>query len=262
MNVNIHDQTVYNNNKNLVAKSSIVTGPPAKLHWKPDSESEHCEYEGCATYFGIFERRHHCRRCGDIFCNQHCSNYFRLDQDCKFNNEGILCRGCDNCIHEYNQWMENKLKNQQAANSTSSSSSSSSTTHSIKKKKASNHHLDSTTTTNALDTISGSTSQTESISESSSTIDPTTFITSTRVQRNVSPKKSLLFKRHPSIINQSLPPPVEADTVLKKDDETSSSSNELPTKSISIDNSKNSKNKKPDYTPLPSVPKDWTWSTF
>ncbi|CAO3617309.1 unnamed protein product [Cunninghamella blakesleeana] len=276
--VNIHEQTVYNDNKKYIPRNSI--GPPAKLHWKPDSESECCEYEGCATYFGIFERRHHCRRCGDIFCNQHCSNYFRLDQDCKFNNEGILCRGCDNCINEYNVWLKtNNHKSNSSSSSLSSSSSTSlpnTTTNSkviIKENQQylntssiidknnkknhqhqNNHHNNNNNNNNNNRSVSPY--QTESLSESSSTIDPSTFITSTRVQRNVSPKKSLLFKRHPNIVNQ------QNDSLLGKFDEASSSNNQN-TKSISIDNSKNNRNKKLDYTPVDgSVPADWSWSTF
>ncbi|KAL1740497.1 FYVE zinc finger-domain-containing protein [Schizophyllum fasciatum] len=36
--------------------------------WKPDSTSSSCDYFYCRTSFGIFERRHHCRKCGGIFC--------------------------------------------------------------------------------------------------------------------------------------------------------------------------------------------------
>ncbi|KAL1759140.1 hypothetical protein FB107DRAFT_205807 [Schizophyllum commune] len=36
--------------------------------WKPDSTSSSCDYFYCRTTFGIFERRHHCRKCGGIFC--------------------------------------------------------------------------------------------------------------------------------------------------------------------------------------------------
>lgn len=61
---------------------------------------------GCSTSFGLFERRHHCRKCGDIFCTVHCSNYFRLDQFAQFHPQGNLSRGCDHCATEYIQWQE------------------------------------------------------------------------------------------------------------------------------------------------------------
>lgn len=41
-----------------------------KSHWKPDRECPACE--GCGGGFGLIHgrRRHHCRQCGGVFCNQ------------------------------------------------------------------------------------------------------------------------------------------------------------------------------------------------
>ncbi|KAI9363677.1 hypothetical protein BD770DRAFT_469612 [Pilaira anomala] len=83
-----------------------VTGSPARDHWKQDSDSNHCGFLTCPTSFGLFERRHHCRKCGDIFCALHCSNYFRLDQFAQYHPRGVLSRGCDNCATDYIQWQE------------------------------------------------------------------------------------------------------------------------------------------------------------
>ncbi|RCH96660.1 hypothetical protein CU098_010791, partial [Rhizopus stolonifer] len=83
-----------------------VTGSPSRDHWKKDSEANACCYIGCPTTFGLFERRHHCRKCGDIFCSVHCSNYFRLDQLSQYHPRGILSRGCDACADDYIQWQE------------------------------------------------------------------------------------------------------------------------------------------------------------
>lgn len=60
----------------------------------------------CPITFGLFDRRHHCRKCGNIFCSAHCSNYFRLDQFAQFHPKGTLSRGCDNCASDYIQWQE------------------------------------------------------------------------------------------------------------------------------------------------------------
>lgn len=39
-------------------------------------ESEHCLI--CDTQFGIFNRKHHCRNCGGVFCNDHSSHFMQL----------------------------------------------------------------------------------------------------------------------------------------------------------------------------------------
>ncbi|KAI9284604.1 hypothetical protein BC943DRAFT_325200 [Umbelopsis sp. AD052] len=84
--------------------STLAIGPPSRDHWKPDSEASQCAYPGCKNQFGLFERRHHCRKCGDIFCAVHCSNYFRLDQSINFNPHGELVRGCDTCAKQHQRW--------------------------------------------------------------------------------------------------------------------------------------------------------------
>ncbi|KAI8888966.1 hypothetical protein K501DRAFT_209400 [Backusella circina FSU 941] len=87
-----------------------VTESPTRDHWKPDSDSTKCGFPSCQTHFGLFERRHHCRRCGDIFCSVHCSNYFRLDEHAEFHPRGILSRGCDTCAGKYMRWQEDVRK--------------------------------------------------------------------------------------------------------------------------------------------------------
>ena len=48
------------------------SSPPKARAWVRDSERSGCVE--CGTKFTLFVRRHHCRRCGDIFCNE-CSSY-------------------------------------------------------------------------------------------------------------------------------------------------------------------------------------------
>jgi len=43
-----------------------------KNQWVPDSERSNCN--SCKSKFGITLRKHHCRICGEIYCNK-CSNY-------------------------------------------------------------------------------------------------------------------------------------------------------------------------------------------
>ncbi|TFK47930.1 hypothetical protein OE88DRAFT_1738061 [Heliocybe sulcata] len=37
--------------------------------WKSDASATRCETFGCPTAFSVFQRRHHCRKCGGIFCS-------------------------------------------------------------------------------------------------------------------------------------------------------------------------------------------------
>ena len=68
--------------------------------WKDESLVKHCS--GCSTRFTILvTRKHHCRECGDVFCNA-CSSY-------KIAVQGVLKRCCTTCyrraVVESNQAM-------------------------------------------------------------------------------------------------------------------------------------------------------------
>ncbi|EGN91802.1 hypothetical protein SERLA73DRAFT_192018 [Serpula lacrymans var. lacrymans S7.3] len=38
--------------------------------WKPDSLASNCDTFFCRVRFSVLERRHHCRKCGGVFCSQ------------------------------------------------------------------------------------------------------------------------------------------------------------------------------------------------
>lgn len=48
-----------------------ATAPCDKSTWVPDGDAPDCG--SCGQNFNLFNRRHHCRACGDVFCNR-CSN--------------------------------------------------------------------------------------------------------------------------------------------------------------------------------------------
>ncbi|GJJ68394.1 hypothetical protein EMPS_00740 [Entomortierella parvispora] len=43
-------------------ESSNSSPGPSRAHWKPDSSTHICTWPGCRREFGLFDRRHHCRK--------------------------------------------------------------------------------------------------------------------------------------------------------------------------------------------------------
>lgn len=84
--------------------SEEVTGLPTKDHWKPDQASEMCNAPRCALHFSLLHRRHHCRRCGDIFCSECVQRAVPLDQLARFHPEGKAARACERCFTDYVTW--------------------------------------------------------------------------------------------------------------------------------------------------------------
>ncbi|CAG8974371.1 hypothetical protein HYALB_00010622 [Hymenoscyphus albidus] len=81
-----------------------VTALPTREHWKPDPDSTICDEPTCKRSFTYFTRRHHCRRCGNIFCDLHSMYNTPLDQDANYHPRGFRSRSCEHCWHEYRSW--------------------------------------------------------------------------------------------------------------------------------------------------------------
>ncbi|KAK0444943.1 FYVE zinc finger-domain-containing protein [Desarmillaria tabescens] len=54
---------------NLRANEHLAVLLPRYL-WKNDSAASCCDNFFCRVRFSVFERRHHCRKCGGVFCSQ------------------------------------------------------------------------------------------------------------------------------------------------------------------------------------------------
>ncbi|KKY32881.1 putative fyve domain containing protein [Diaporthe ampelina] len=78
-----------------------VHGQPTRKHWKSDADSEVCDDPTCKKYFNYFVRRHHCRRCGNIFCDPHSSYQVPLDESANYNPRGLLSRSCAHCYGDF-----------------------------------------------------------------------------------------------------------------------------------------------------------------
>ncbi|KAL7566411.1 hypothetical protein ACA910_000894 [Epithemia clementina (nom. ined.)] len=82
-------------------KFSLLSPPPveadslpqseSRQHWMPDKLCKQCY--SCETNFTVFRRRHHCRICGQVFCNQ-CSAYFVPHK------AGATVRVCQMCYEQ------------------------------------------------------------------------------------------------------------------------------------------------------------------
>ncbi|XP_031211415.1 zinc finger FYVE domain-containing protein 26 isoform X4 [Mastomys coucha] len=71
--------------------------PPARDQWVPD-ESESICMVCCREHFTMFNRRHHCRRCGRLVCGS-CSTKKMVVEGCREN----PTRVCDQCYSYYNK---------------------------------------------------------------------------------------------------------------------------------------------------------------
>ncbi|KAI1878194.1 uncharacterized protein JN550_000376 [Neoarthrinium moseri] len=80
------------------------TAEPTREHWKPDTESAICDEPSCMRHFNYWTRRHHCRKCGNIFCDTHSAFDVPLDQDANYNPRGTVSRACSHCHTEFQFW--------------------------------------------------------------------------------------------------------------------------------------------------------------
>ncbi|KAB5568112.1 hypothetical protein DKX38_001905 [Salix brachista] len=79
----------------------IKPGSEEKDHWVPDEAVSKCT--SCGTDFGAFVRRHHCRNCGDIFCDKCTHGRIALTAD----ENAQPVRVCDRCMAEVTQRLSN-----------------------------------------------------------------------------------------------------------------------------------------------------------
>ncbi|RIA86869.1 hypothetical protein C1645_778538 [Glomus cerebriforme] len=66
--------------------------------WVEDDEVSICQQAGCSVKFNLWNRRHHCRRCGNIFCNTHSAYSMLLFSDGSEDWGGVWSRVCESCF--------------------------------------------------------------------------------------------------------------------------------------------------------------------
>ncbi|KAG5483230.1 hypothetical protein CUR178_04809 [Leishmania enriettii] len=74
-------------NVTCVAQSSSFAKPVLDLaqvrcipvdQWVPDAHVVNCMAPGCSNGFSLFNRKHHCRMCGRVFCSSCCNNLVHI----------------------------------------------------------------------------------------------------------------------------------------------------------------------------------------
>ncbi|OAD05124.1 hypothetical protein MUCCIDRAFT_88082 [Mucor lusitanicus CBS 277.49] len=68
--------------------------------WQADHQVDTCQDKQCDQGFNWFQRKHHCRGCGNIYCSTHSSNRLPL-----FTGDASACkptfsRVCDSCFYQ------------------------------------------------------------------------------------------------------------------------------------------------------------------
>ena len=84
-----------------------LSSPPTRSHWTRDENTTNCT--SCTLKFTILIRKHHCRKCGQIFCSE-CSKYSgKLDSNAHFHPFGYLCRLCISCHQGFIVSLDGKI---------------------------------------------------------------------------------------------------------------------------------------------------------
>ena len=65
--------------------------------WIEDRKAQSCQY--CLRDFTLTRRRHHCRKCGGIFCHDHIS---------KRTIAGVTAKMCTSCQNQYDRYQQDE----------------------------------------------------------------------------------------------------------------------------------------------------------
>lgn len=88
------------------ASKQIVSKPSSHAHWVPNQQRAQCRT--CKTDFGVFTRKHHCRLCGEVFCDNCTRKQLDINNPLDEGRTGRLAglhrnqRVCDAC---YDFWV-------------------------------------------------------------------------------------------------------------------------------------------------------------
>ncbi|XP_060597676.1 uncharacterized protein LOC132751516 isoform X2 [Ruditapes philippinarum] len=93
----------YNKNESLDLKfgdEDIANQEITKRHWIKSEDRQFCSNRNCSKKFTLIERQHHCRKCGEVFCNECVKFRRKLSKLAQFDPEGTLYKVCQTCFEE------------------------------------------------------------------------------------------------------------------------------------------------------------------
>ncbi|XP_040568390.1 zinc finger FYVE domain-containing protein 21 [Lepeophtheirus salmonis] len=95
----------------IVAHNDVGVSPWEILEpsWQDDHEVVQCSTPDCSTKFDFIKRRHHCRRCGKVFCSKCCSVKVQLDR-MQFVDPVRHCISCAKVTRQEEIFFEQDLK--------------------------------------------------------------------------------------------------------------------------------------------------------
>uniref|UniRef100_A0A672NXI4 WD repeat and FYVE domain containing 3 n=1 Tax=Sinocyclocheilus grahami TaxID=75366 RepID=A0A672NXI4_SINGR len=88
-----HSKILVGDSRGRVFSWSVSDQPGRSTadHWVKDEQVDSCS--GCAVRFSLTERRHHCRNCGQVFC-QKCSRFQSEIKRLKISSPVRVCQNC------------------------------------------------------------------------------------------------------------------------------------------------------------------------
>eukprot|EP01134_Creolimax_fragrantissima_P007800 CFRG7800T1 len=86
-----------------------IANAMTRVHWQADGPDDICHEKNCNRTFGLLGRRHHCRRCGYIYCGSHLLHAMKLSAQASYDPEnGMSVPVCRSCYKTTEKHMDHK----------------------------------------------------------------------------------------------------------------------------------------------------------
>ena len=88
---------IFANSGNTSTKTTKEKSDKYGVNWQSDNEATNCNH--CERAFSLVRRRHHCRKCGGIFCNHCCKTKIKVQGS---KNKKRICDDCKKTLQVTN----------------------------------------------------------------------------------------------------------------------------------------------------------------